>query len=198
MPGWTWHKIFIGGSPIPLAAGQAISWQGTGKAVGGAVSPTVGTGGWHQAWRAPSALLLHGLQMLGPGGRLRVPSGKSRRVLQISASSLAGGSATWKTTGISLVWSGLDPVSPPGMSCTCTGMRRRGWVLWALPGGIWGVLLGQDHPTSADIPGLGEEQDVPAWTPHAVVPICATGSHPSVSGSSSQLEHQGPTTPVCF
>lgn len=163
------------------------------------MSPTVGTGGWHQAWRAPSALLLHGLQMLGPGGRLRVPSGKSRRVLQISASSLAGGSATWKTTGISLVWSGLDPVSPPRMFCICTVDEGEGLGRLGTARGDLGSnrVLGQGHPTSADIPGRGEEQDVPAWTPHAVVPICATGSHPSVSGSSSQLEHQGPTTPVC-
>lgn len=128
-----------------------------GRGREGAVSPAVGTGGWHQARRAPTALLLlHGLQMLRPGGRLRVPSGKSRRVLQISASSLAGGLATWKTTGISLVWSGLDPVCPPGMSCTCTGVGGGGWALLALARGIWGVITSQDRVTPPLLTSLGE------------------------------------------
>lgn len=120
------------------------------------MSPRVGTGGWHQARGAPTALLLHGLQMLGPGGRLRVPSGRSRRVLQISASPLAGASATWKTTGISLVWSGLDPVSSPGMSARALGW---GWGRGMGPAGTVkgdlgsSHLPGQGHPTSADVPG---------------------------------------------
>lgn len=96
------------------------------------------------AWRAPTALLLPGLQMLAPSMKPWFLSGRSRRALQLSASSLAGSSATWKMTGVSLVWSRLDPFSSPSpSSCTCTGAagHRRGWVLLATAGaGIWGQL----------------------------------------------------------
>lgn len=49
VPAWTWQQTFIGGSPTPLAAGQAISWQGTGR---GRV-PHGGDRGMAQARRAP-------------------------------------------------------------------------------------------------------------------------------------------------
>lgn len=193
MPGWIWHQTFIGGSPIPLATGQAISWQGTGR-----------------------GCVPHG------GDRGMAPGVESPHSSPAPRHPNAG--AWWEAAGsfreeqkgpadlsILLGWClghleddgnqpGLEWVGSHLLTRMCTGMGDGGggWVLLALSRGILGSnhLPGQGHPTFAGIPGRGEEQDAPTWTPHAVVPICAMGSHPSVSGSSSQLEHQGPTTPL--
>lgn len=70
-----------------------LSWHGMGMEVGRALSLTAGSAGWHWelgAWRAPPHLLHASLQMLAPGVKLHLLSGKSRRILQLSASSLAG------------------------------------------------------------------------------------------------------------
>lgn len=70
-----------------------LSWHGMGMEVGRALSLTAGSAGWHRelgAWRAPPHLLHASLQMLAPGVKSHLLSGKSGRIPQLSASSLAG------------------------------------------------------------------------------------------------------------
>lgn len=161
-PGRTWpscrHKILIGGSsaaPSHWPRDKPSAGRGRKRQREGAAPLTAGMGGRHRvlrARRAPAALLLLGLQMLAPGVKLWLLSGRSRRVLRLSASSLAGSSATWKTTGVSLVWSGLDPFCLPGpSSCKCTRVEGGAGTCLPLPG--WGFggnhAPGQGHPDSA-------------------------------------------------
>lgn len=168
-PGRTWpscrHKILIGGSsaaPSHWPRDKPSAGRGRKRQREGAAPLTAGMGGRHRvlrARRAPAALLLLGLQMLAPGVKLWLLSGRSRRVLRLSASSLAGSSATWKTTGVSLVWSGLDPFCLPGpSSCKCTRVEGGAGTCLPLPG--WG--FGGNHA-----PGLcrGAEPLLPTQSP---------------------------------
>lgn len=157
-PGRAWpscrHKILIGGSsaaPSHWPRDKPSAGRGRKRQREGAASLAAGMGGRHRvlrARRAPAALLLLGLQTLAPGVKLWFLSGRSRRVLRLSASSLAGSSATWKTTGVSLVWSGLDPFCLPGPpSCKCTRVGGGPGPSCHCQGGDLGAIMPQDRVT---------------------------------------------------